>query len=78
VWTQYYSPSEFERAFASAGFKRVSLRSLGLFVPPPYMEAFAARHPSLIATLQRLDDRLGGAPGLRTMGDHFLIVAEKA
>jgi SAM-dependent methyltransferase len=78
VWTQYYSTSEFERAFVAAGFRRVSLRALGLFVPPPSMEHFAARHPSLVATLQRLEDRFGGAPVLRAMGDHFLIVAEKA
>ncbi len=32
-----------------AGFRRVSLRALGLFVPPPYMEAFAGRHPALVA-----------------------------
>ncbi len=45
VWTRYYSPAPFERAFADAGFTRVSLRALGLFAPPPYLEAFAARHP---------------------------------
>lgn len=78
VWTEYYTPREFERPFIGAGFSRVSLRSLGLFVPPPYMAAFALRHPSLISTLQQLEDQLGGAPGLRSIGDHFLIVLRKA
>jgi SAM-dependent methyltransferase len=77
VWTRYYSPSAFTRTFKEAGFERVSLRALGLFTPPPYMDAFASRHPSLVAVLQRLDDSLGAVPGLRAMGDHFLIVLEK-
>ena len=57
---------------------RVSRRALGLFVPPPYMEAFAARHPRLLARLQRLDDRWGAAPVLNGWGDHFLVVMRKA
>ena len=77
VWTHYYAPSVFERAFASAGFVRVSLRALGLFVPPPYMQAFAARHPGLIDRLQWLDDHLGNRPGFRHWGDHFLMVLRK-
>jgi SAM-dependent methyltransferase len=77
VWTTYYTPADFERPFASAGFTRISLGALGLFVPPPYMDAFSRRHASLIATLQRLEDRVGGYPGIRAWGDHFLIVMRK-
>jgi ubiquinone/menaquinone biosynthesis C-methylase UbiE len=78
VWTRYYSPREFERSFAKAGFSLVSLRSLGLLVPPPYMQAFAERHPSLTLALQRLEDRIAAWPGARACGDHFLIVLRKA
>src|SRR5262245_65107492 len=35
---------------------RVSLRTLGLLVPPPYMQAFADRHRSIVDRLQRLED----------------------
>ena len=77
VWTRYYTPGEFQRIFEIAGFARVSLRALGLFVPPPYMDAFASRHPRLIAVLQRIDDGIGAWPGVRTWGDHFLIVMRK-
>src|SRR5262249_7146403 len=77
VWTRYYTPGEFQRIFEIAGFTRVSLRSLALFVPPPYMQAFAARHPAFTAALQRADDAVGGWPGLRAWGDHFLIVMRK-
>ena len=78
VWTTYYTPADFERPFANVGFTRVSLRALGLFVPPPYMDTFSRRHASLVAALQRLEDRVGGYPGIRAWGDHFLIVMRKA
>jgi len=77
VWTWYYSPSEFRSTFESAGFRQRSLRGLGLLVPPPYTIAFADRHPSLIARLQALEDRIAGWAGFRQGGDHFLIVMER-
>lgn len=78
VWTRYYAPGEFAARFVAAGMTRVSQRALGLFAPPPYLEGFAARHPRLTAALHRLDDSVGGAPGLRACGDHFLIVLRKS
>jgi ubiquinone/menaquinone biosynthesis C-methylase UbiE len=77
VWTQYYSPREFERTFVSAGFRRVLLRTLGLLAPPPYMQAFVGRHPELVARLLSADDIVGEWPGFRSCGDHFLIVLER-
>jgi len=77
VWTQYYAPAAFERAFVGAGFARVERRALGLFVPPPYMQAFADRHPRAIRALQSIDDLVGGWPGARAWGDHFLVVMRK-
>lgn len=78
VWTRYYTPGAFARVAATSGFELVSCRGLGVFVPPPYMDAFAARHPALVARLQRLEDLAGGWPGVRNLGDHFLIVMRKA
>lgn len=77
VWTRYYTPGSFERTFAAAGFSRVSLRTLGLLVPPPYLQAFAGRHPALVSALQRVEDRVGAWPAVRAWGDHFLIVLRK-
>lgn len=77
VWTRYYSPGELERIFAAAGMKRVSLRALGLFVPPPYLQAFVERHTALVRALQRVEDGVGAWPVLRAWGDHFLIVLRK-
>jgi SAM-dependent methyltransferase len=78
VWTRYLRPHELETMFAAAGMTRVSLRALGLFVPPPYLQAFAHRHPKLVDLLQRIEDRCGGWPLLRSWGDHFLVVLRKA
>jgi SAM-dependent methyltransferase len=77
VWTRYYTPGAFERVFGAAGFTRVSVRALGLFVPPPYLDGFANRHPGVVASLQRADDRFGGWPLLRSCGDHFLIALRR-
>jgi SAM-dependent methyltransferase len=73
VWTRYYSPTAFARVFEAAGFERLSLEALGLFAPPPYLLAFAARHPRTVARLQRADEYLGRLPGFCRLGDHFLI-----
>ena len=78
VWTQYYWPASFTRIFEAAGFARVSLRTLGLFVPPPYMHAFADRHRAFMSLMQQIEDRVGNWPGVRSCGDHFLIVLRKA
>jgi hypothetical protein len=77
IWMRYYSPAEFERPFAAAGFARVSLRGLGVCMPPPYMETAATRHPRTTALLQRIDDRVSHWPALRQIGDHFLIALQR-
>jgi SAM-dependent methyltransferase len=77
VWTRYYTPRAFTRAFKAAGFRRVELRALGLCVPPPYAQAFADRHPALVSRLQAVDDAIGAWPIARGFGDHFLIVLRK-
>jgi len=77
VWMRYYAPEQFARVFAAAGFVRVELRGLGVFAPPPYLEAFAKRHRRVTSTLTRIDDLVGGWPLFRRWGDHFLIVMER-
>lgn len=78
VWTRYHTPARFERLCASFGLRRVLLRALGVLAPPPYMEAFATRHPEWIARLQRLEDCTAGWPIVRSLGDHFLMVLRKS
>jgi SAM-dependent methyltransferase len=77
VWTRYYTPAEFERTFVKAGLRRVSIRSMGFLMPPPYLQGFAERNPALLKLLERLEDRVASYPGIRQWGDHFLIVMRK-
>jgi SAM-dependent methyltransferase len=73
IWTRYYLPREFYRAFAEH-FSLCGYRALGLFMPPPYLVDYYRRHRRWCRWLGRLDERLGAVPLLRGMGDHFLIV----
>ena len=78
IWTRYYWPGEFEKPFLEAGFVRVGLRSLGLFTPPPYMDAAARRHLRATSILTAVDDGLGALPMFRSCGDHFLIALARS
>jgi hypothetical protein len=77
VWTRYYSVGEFARVFTAAGFARVRVRGLGVFVPPPYMHEAAMRHARITRFLQALEDRAGDWPLLRACGDHFLMTLRR-
>jgi SAM-dependent methyltransferase len=77
VWTRYYSPSELEEAFGQSGFARVHLEGLGVFLPPPYLSAFAERHPTWFYVVRRLEERIASWPLARRLGDHFLISFRK-
>jgi SAM-dependent methyltransferase len=76
IWTQYYLPREFYRAFAPH-FDLRGYRALSLFMPPPYLVDVYQRRRKLGEWLGRLDDRFGAWPVLRDMGDHFLIVMQR-
>ncbi|HEV7122102.1 MAG TPA: class I SAM-dependent methyltransferase [Rhodanobacter sp.] len=76
IWTWYYLPREFYRAFAER-FSLEKYRALSLFMPPPYLMDYYRRRPRWCDRLGRLDDRLGALPLLRDMGDHFLIVMRR-
>jgi ubiquinone/menaquinone biosynthesis C-methylase UbiE len=76
VWTHYYTPREFYSLFARE-FALTHFRGLGLFAPPPYLSWMPDRHPGWHERLWRLERRAAAWPGLRNMGDHFLIVMRK-
>lgn len=57
---------------------RVRRRSaLGAFLPPTYAEDWAARHPRLLAWLDRIERRLETAPLLASLADHYLLELER-
>jgi hypothetical protein len=74
---KYYSATDFDRALGP-GFRRIESRSLGLLLPPFAFGEGLARAPRLLTALDALDDRISALPGLRRMGDHILMVYERA
>nr|WP_266183165.1 class I SAM-dependent methyltransferase [Dyella humicola] len=76
IWTYYYLPREFYRAFAEH-FVLENYRALSLFLPPPYLVDYYRSHRRWCERLGWLDDHLGALPILRNMGDHFLIVMRR-
>lgn len=76
IWTRYYSPREFTRAFAE-DFELEHLRGLCVFVPPPYLTGLRKHHPDAYRRLWRLDRLVAGWPLVRQFGDHFLIVLRR-
>jgi SAM-dependent methyltransferase len=76
IWTRYYSPREFYRAFQEH-FTLEHFRGLCVFAPPPYLTWLRDRHPGLHEQLWLIDRYVSGWPLIRAMGDHFLIVMKK-
>jgi SAM-dependent methyltransferase len=76
IWTRYYAPREFYRAF-EPHFTLEHYRGLCVLAPPPYLAGVRDQHPRLHRRLWRLDRRVSGWPLIRGMGDHFLIVMKK-
>ena len=76
IWTRYFTPREFYKDFETE-FTLEHVRGLCVFVPPPYLTWIRERHPRWHARLWRWDHRVASWPGVRAMGDHFLIVMRK-
>lgn len=76
VWTRYYTPMAFYQPYAQH-FDLAGYHALSLFVPPPYLTTLHDRAKPVFDALAWLDDRTGGWPGLRDMGDHFLMVLRR-
>ena len=76
VWTSYWTPRAFYRAFAGE-FTLEHYRGICLLAPPPYLTWVKERHAGWYERLWRWDRRLAGLPVLRLLGDHFLIVMER-
>lgn len=76
IWTRYYGPREFYRAFAQ-NFTLEHFRGLCIFAPPPYLTWVHERHPVWYERLWRLDRLVSAWPLVRGIGDHFLIVMKR-
>jgi SAM-dependent methyltransferase len=64
------------RAFAPA-FRVRRVSALGAFLPPPYAESWARKHPRLMALLNHVERKLEALPGLAWLADHYVMELER-
>jgi hypothetical protein len=46
---------------------------VGVLLPPPYTEPWAARHPRLIGALDRAERAVDRWPGAAALADHYVL-----
>ena len=73
----YPSVREIRNAFEPR-FRLKSVRGIGVCVPPSYAEGIGRRFPRVTKVLAEVDGYVGSWPGTRAMGDHRLLVFERA
>jgi SAM-dependent methyltransferase len=60
------------RTFAPE-FRLLSIKGIGVSVPPSYLESGAKRFPRLFELSMQADSLLGRCPGIRMLADHILL-----
>ena len=75
VW--YYSPMSFA-GFFMTGFKVVSVKPIGFFIPPSYMKGFFTKHNGMLSFLGKMERKIENISFLAGFSDHFLIDLVKA
>lgn len=72
----YPSIRALRQAFSFA-FRPLRTSAVGVFVPPPYTESWAVRHPRLLAFLNHWERRLETWPPLPWLSDHYVLEIER-
>ncbi len=73
----YYRSLRTVRRLAEPWFDIAGVFGLSVLTPPPSWEGFITRHPRLASGLARLDLKVGTMPGMRAIGDHFVVLLRK-
>ncbi len=76
ITVRYPSPAVLRRAFAP-GFRLLRLSAVNALLPPTEWEAWASRHPRLLAALARWERRLETVLPLPWLADHYLLELER-
>lgn len=70
IW--YYNPNQFARFFEPR-FKIVSVKPVGLFIPPSYLNGFFTGHPRLLSFLEKMENKTENLSCTASFADHFMI-----
>ena len=73
--TWYYSPKHFASLLGD-GFTLKSVRPIGYYVPPSYMDHWFQKRPNLLNWLGKQEQRLGNSAWKARFADHYLIDLE--
>ena len=68
----YYTPRYFKKLMRR-NFTHWTIRPIGFFVPPPYLEYFFAHHPDVLRLLKKIENICADFPLLAYASDHFYI-----
>jgi ubiquinone/menaquinone biosynthesis C-methylase UbiE len=72
----YPTVTQLSKALAPS-FIRRSYQAIGLVVPPSYLEPWISEHPRFHKVAVSLDGWISRWPGLRNLGDHYLVEMER-
>lgn len=75
IATWYYSPQEFQKLLQFKG-KCLSVKPIGLWLPPSYLNPFFEKRPRLLGFLNFLEKRCTPS-WLAAAGDHFYVCLER-
>ncbi len=74
--TYYYSPSYIKKSFGSH-YEALSIKAMGCFIPPTYMNEMETNRPKLFKYLQKLDRIFADKWPFYNLGDHYVISMRK-
>lgn len=76
VITYYYNPKDIVN-LSDAFFETKSIKPIGFFVPPSYLEPFFSNKPRLLAILKKMDNGIRNWSLTSKYADHYLIAMQK-
>lgn len=72
----YYSPNYIIQHLSDR-YEVVTIKGLGVFVPPPFIEGFIDRHPKLFKLLENLERIVADKWPFNRWCDHYIITMKK-
>lgn len=73
--TWYYKPSKIKKMLGKE-YSILSITGLGVTVPPPYRQEFAAKNPEVFHILISIEKTISDRYPFYSLGDHYIITAK--
>ena len=76
ITTYYYNPKDIVN-LAKANFETVSVKPIGFFIPPSYLDGFFKNKKGFLRFLNRMEQGIKNTTSLSKYADHYLIILQK-